>query len=228
VVIDPNNPTGAVYPESMRRALIEFSERHGLTLLADEVYGDLAFDGRVPPIGQLAPDAAILSFSSLSKAYVAPGWRAGWLVAGRTSRLDPVLSAIRKLADGRLCSNGIVQYAIAPALRGDRSFQQTFREELRARAAVTARAMNAIPGFSCVPPSGAFYAMPKVSLPPGRTDEDFVLALLRSTGILCVYGSGFGLPPQDGFFRIVCLASPGELESIYETLGAFAREYLKA
>ena len=228
VVIDPNNPTGAVYPAATRRALIDLSERHGLTLLADEVYGDLAFDGPVPPMGSLAPDAAILSFSSLSKAFVAPGWRAGWLVAGRTSRLDPALAAIRKLADGRLCSNGIVQYAIAPALKGDRSFQRTFREELRERAAVTSRAMNGIPGFSCVPPAGAFYAMPRVSLPPGRTDEDFVLALLRSTGILCVYGSGFGLPAADGFFRIVCLAPPAELRTIYDAMGAFARDYLNA
>jgi len=88
--------------------------------------------------------------------------------------------------------------------------------------------MNGMPGISCVAPAGAFYAMPKVSLPPGRTDEHFVLELLRRTGILCVYGSGFGLPAEDGFFRVVFLASPGELASIYETLGAFVRDYLSA
>ena len=228
VVIDPNNPTGAVYPADMRRALIDLSERHGLTLLADEVYGDLAYDGPVPPMGSLAPDAAIISFSSLSKAYIAPGWRAGWLVVGRTARLDGALAAIKKLADGRLCSNGVVQYAIAPALTGDRSFQAAFRSALRERADITTRAMNGMPGISCVAPAGAFYAMPKVSLPPGRTDEHFVLELLRRTGILCVYGSGFGLPAEDGFFRVVFLASPGELASIYETLGAFVRDYLSA
>jgi alanine-synthesizing transaminase len=226
VVIDPNNPTGAVYPEQTRRALIELSERHGLTLLADEVYGDLAYDGPVPPLGSLAPDAAIISFSSLSKAYIAPGWRAGWMVVGRTPRLDELLAAIKKLADGRLCSNGVVQYAIAPALTGDRSYQHSFRRELRERALITARAMNSLPGLSCVPPAGAFYAMPKASLPAGRGDEDFVLQLLRSTGILCVYGSGFGLPASDGFFRVVFLASPRELAVIYEAIGAFARDYL--
>jgi alanine-synthesizing transaminase len=228
VVIDPNNPTGAVYPEHTRRALIEISERHGLVLLADEVYGDLAYEGPVPPIGSLAPDAAIISFSSLSKAYIAPGWRAGWMVVGRTPRLDDMLAAIKKLADGRLCSNGVVQYAIPHALNGDRSFQVTFRRALRERAEITTRAMNSLPGFSCVPPQGAFYAMPRVSLPVGRTDEHFILELLRRTGILCVYGSGFGLPASEGFFRIVFLASPSELESIYEAIGAFAQDYLNA
>jgi alanine-synthesizing transaminase len=228
VVIDPNNPTGAVYSQTVRRALIDISERHGLTLLADEVYGDLAYEGPVAPLGSLAPDAAIISFSSLSKAYVAPGWRAGWMVVGRSPRLDDLLAAIKKLADGRLCSNGPVQYAIAPALMGDRSYQASFRADLRARAEVTTRAMNAIRGMSCTTPRGAFYAMPKVELPAGDTDERFVLELLRRTGILCVYGSGFGLPAAEGFFRVVFLAPPSDLESIYSRIAEFTCEYLRA
>ena len=228
VVIDPNNPTGAVYPESTRRALIEIADRHGLTILADEVYGELAYDGPVPPLGRLAPDAPIISFSSLSKAWLAPGWRAGWLVVGRSPRLDDLLGAIRKLADGRLCSNGPVQYAIAPALTGDRRFQSALRADLRARADVTTRALNAIPGFSCARPAGAFYAMPRVALRPGDSDELFVLELLRRTGILTVYGSGFGLPPGEGFFRVVFLAAPAELEAIYRTIGTFAQDYPRA
>ncbi|HXE79248.1 MAG TPA: aminotransferase class I/II-fold pyridoxal phosphate-dependent enzyme [Vicinamibacterales bacterium] len=228
VIIDPNNPTGAVYPEATRRALIEIAERHGLTILADEVYADLAYDGPVPPLGSLAPDAPIISFSSLSKSWLAPGWRAGWLVVGRSARLDELLGAIKKLADGRLCSNGPVQYAIAPALTGDRSFQATLRDDLRARAEVTTRALNAIPALSCVAPSGAFYAMPKATLRPGDSDETFVLELLRRTGILTVYGSGFGLPPGDGFFRVVFLAPPEELTSIYRSIETFARDYYKA
>jgi alanine-synthesizing transaminase len=228
VVIDPNNPTGAVYPEATRRALIALAERHGLTILADEVYGDLAYDGVVPPLGSLAPDAPIVSFSSLSKAWLAPGWRAGWLVVGRSPRLDDLLGAIKKLADGRLCSNGLVQHAIAPALTGDRSFQVQLRTALRERAAVTTRALNAIPGLSCVPPAGAFYAMPQAQLAPGDTDEHFVLELLRQTGLLTVYGSGFGLPREAGFFRIVFLAPPDDLEAIYQTIDAFARDYLRA
>jgi alanine-synthesizing transaminase len=92
---------------------------------------------------------------------------------------------------------------------------------------LTTAKLNAIDGISCVAPSAAFYVMPKVALPPGKTDADFVLELLRATGVLCVYGSGFGTKPEDGFFRIVFLASPAELSTIYDDIGAFTRDYLK-
>src|SRR5471030_1812343 len=91
VAIDPNNPTGAVYSPAIRRALLDIADEHGLTILADEVYGDLGFDGPVPPLGMLDRDAAIISLSSLSKAYLAPGWRTGWLVVSATARLDDAL-----------------------------------------------------------------------------------------------------------------------------------------
>jgi len=173
------------------------------------------------------PEAPIISLSSLSKAYLAPGWRAGWMVVAATPRLDGVLAAIKKLADGRLCSPGPMQYAVVAAMNGDRSHQVTFRRALAERARVTTDAFNAIPGMRCVPPRAAFYAMPAVSLPPGRTDEDYVLALLRATGILCVYGSGFGMPPEQGTFRIVFLADPAELASIFADIGVFTRDYLE-
>jgi alanine-synthesizing transaminase len=222
VVIDPNNPTGAIYPDAIRRALIEVAEQYGLVVLADEVYGDLAYDGPVPPMATLAPQAPIISYSSLSKAYLAPGWRAGWMAVGATPRLDGALAAIKKLADGRLCSPGPMQYAVAAALNGDRSHQDGFRAALRARAELTSRRLNAIPGMSCVSPQGAFYAMPKMTLPAGKTDQDYVLGLLRATGILVVYGSGFGTDPADGFFRVVFLASPEELAAIYDEMAGFA------
>lgn len=226
VVIDPNNPTGAVYPTAVRRALIEIAEQHDLTILADEVYGDLGFTGSVPLLGTLDLDAPIISFSSLSKAYLAPGWRTGWLVVGSTPRLDDALAAIRKMADGRLCSPGPMQYAVTAALTGDRSHQATFQAALAERARVTTEMLNAIPGMTCVAPKAAFYAMPSVALPPGKTDEDFILALLRKTGILCVYGSGFGVAPERGFFRVVFLAQPDELRSIYREIGEFTKDYL--
>jgi alanine-synthesizing transaminase len=228
VVIDPNNPTGAIYPESMRKALIEIAESNGLVILADEVYGDLSYDGPVPPMAALDNDAPIISYSSLSKAYLAPGWRAGWMAVGSSPRLDAALAAIKKLADGRLCSPGPMQFAVTAALKGDRSHQALFRRQLRERAELTTTRMNAIPGVSCVAPQSAFYAMPKVELPPGKTDADYVLGLLRSTGILCVYGSGFGTAPEDGFFRIVFLATPRELDAIYDDVDEFTRAFRAA
>ena len=227
VVIDPNNPTGAIYPDAVRREMIAMAEERGLLILADEVYGDLSYDGPVAPMATLDPDAAIISYSSLSKAYLAPGWRAGWMAVGRTPRLDGALAAIKKLADGRLCSPGPMQYGVLAALTGDRSHQVTFRQQLQQRAELTTARLNAIEGISCVAPRGAFYAMPKVSLPPGRTDADYVLALLRATGILCVYGSGFGTAPADGFFRVVFLASPDELSRIYDDIASFTGDYLR-
>lgn len=225
VVIDPNNPTGAIYPEATRRALIDIAEQHGLVILADEVYGDLSYDGPVPSMASLNNDAAIISYSSLSKAYLAPGWRAGWMAVGSSPRLDPALAAIKKLADGRLCSPGPMQYAVTAALTGDRSHQVEFRQHLRARAELTANRMSAIPGISCVMPKSAFYAMPKVELPPGKTDTDFVLGLLRSKGVLTVYGSGFGTALEDGFFRIVFLAALDELSAIYDDVADFTAEF---
>ncbi len=228
VVIDPNNPTGAVYPEATRLALIALAHSSGVPILADEVYGDLGFDGPSPLLGSLDPDAPILSFSSLSKAYVAPGWRVGWLSVGRSPRLNDVLAAIKKLADGRLCSTGPMQYAIEAALNGDRSHQREFARQLAIRADLTVSRLNAISGITCVAPRAAFYAMPKVALPSGKTDEDFVLALLRQTGILCVYGSGFGLPAADGFFRVVFLAPPDLLSAIYDDIATFTAEWTRS
>jgi alanine-synthesizing transaminase len=226
VVIDPNNPTGASYSTATRRALLDLADRHGLAIVADEVYGDLGYDGRVAPIGSLDPDAAVITFSSLSKAYLAPGWRAGWMGIGRSPRLNDVVKAVAKLADGRLCSTLPMQYAITAALTGDRSHQVTFRAALKERAALTTELLNAIPGITSVAPTAAFYVMPRVALPPGRTDEDYVLALLRETGVLCVHGSGFGMAPADGYMRIVFLAAPDELRTIYGLMAEFTKQYL--
>ena len=226
VVIDPNNPTGATYSADARRALVDLSYQYNFPLLADEVYADLAFSGPVDAIAALNPDAPVITFSSLSKAYLAPGWRAGWLAVAQTDRLDDLLAGIKKLADGRLCSTGPMEHAIAAALCGDRSHQQAFRDALRERGRVTFERLNAIDGITCVEPTAAFYAMPRVALPPGKTDEDFVLGLLRATGVLCVYGSGFATAPSDGYFRVVFLASPSELREIYQLIADFTRDFL--
>jgi alanine-synthesizing transaminase len=119
-----------------------------------------------------------------------------------------------------------MQHAIVAALTGDRSHQHAFRSALAERAALSVRSLGQIPGMSCVPPAAAFYAMPRVALPPGRTDEEYVLGLLRETGVLAVYGSGFGLPAEDGYFRIVFLAQPSELESIYADMKRFTAQFL--
>ena len=227
VIIDPNNPTGATYDVETRRGLLAFAARHGLAILADEVYADIGYDGAVPPLGVLDPDAPIISFSSLSKAYLAPGWRTGWLSIGRSPRLDDLAVAIRKLADARLCGTIPMQHAVTAALTGDKSHQARFRADLRERATVTTQALRAMPGVTCMQPTAGFYAMPRIPLPPGRTDEDYVLGLLRATGVLVVYGSGFGLPADQGYLRIVFLAHPSELTEIYRLMAAYTADFLR-
>jgi len=118
------------------------------------------------------------------------------------------------------------QFAVGEALLGDRSHQPILRAELKKRADVTSTSLNAMPGMSCVAPIAGFYVMPQLTLPPGRTDEDYVLGLLRATGVLCVYGSGFGMPKDGGFFRIVFLASPDELKEIYGLMAGFTKQFL--
>jgi aspartate/methionine/tyrosine aminotransferase len=119
-------------------------------------------------------------------------------------------------------------HALVAALTGDRSHQVSFRRALKERAAITHTRLDAIDGITCVAPTAAFYAMPQVHLPPGVTDEDFVLGLLRATGVLCVYGSGFATAPADGFFRVVFLASPAELDEIYGAIRDFTGEFLSS
>jgi alanine-synthesizing transaminase len=227
VINDPNNPTGACYSTATRRGLLDLADRYSLAIVADEVYGDLGFDGPIPPLGSLDPDAPIISISSLSKAYLAPGWRTGWIGVGRTPRLDDVVKAIGKLADARLCSTLPMQHAVTAALTGDRSHQVGFRNALKERAGLTHDRLNAIPGITSVAAKAAFYALPQITLPPGRSDEDFVLALVREAGVLCVHGSGFGMDPADGYFRIVFLASPDELDEVYRLIAEFTIDYLR-
>ena len=225
VTNDPNNPTGASYAQSIRRELLRIADEHNIPMIADEIYQDVAFEGPVPPIGALDPEAPVISLSGLSKGYIVPGWRTGWLTVGGGDRLNDVLGAITKLAEGRLCSTMPMQRAVAAALGGDRSHQPAFRAALRERAELVYRRANAIAGISSTRPAAAFYAMPKVELPPGKTDADFIIDLVHATGVLCVHGSGFGMNPADGYFRMVTLAPPAQLNEIWDLIAGFTAGY---
>ena len=225
VMNDPNNPTGASYAPSIRRELVRIADEHNIPMIADEIYQDVAFDGPVAPIGSLDIDAPVISLSGLSKGYLVPGWRTGWLAVGGGDRLNDVLAAITKLAEGRLCSTMPMQRAVAAALTGDRSHQPSFRTALRERAELVYARANAIPRISSTRPSAAFYAMPKVELPAGKTDADFIIDLVHATGVLCVHGSGFGMDPAHGYFRMVTLAPPDRLNQIWDLIAGFTAEY---
>ena len=225
VVNDPNNPTGTAYPASLRRELLDIADRHNVPMIADEIYQDVSFDGPVAPIGSLDPEAPVISLSGLSKGYLAPGWRTGWLAVGGGDRLKDVLAAITRLAEGRLCSTMPMQRAIVPALTGDRSHQVAFRTALSERADLVYQRANATPGITSTKPRAAFYAMPKIDLPAGKTDADFIIDLVHATGVLCVHGSGFGMDPADGYFRMVTLAPPSQLNEIWDLIAGFVGGY---
>ena len=226
VVNDPNNPTGAAYAQGIRRQLLNVADQHGIAVIADEIYQDIAYDGPVAPIGSLDPDAPVISLSGLSKGYLAPGWRTGWIVVGGGDRLKDVLEAITRLAEGRLCSTVPMQHAITPALTGDRSHQTRFRAALRERAELVHARANAVPGMTSTMPHAAFYAFPRLALPPGKTDSDFIIELVHATGVLCVNGSGFGMDPAEGYFRMVTLAPPSQLNEIWNAIDEFTRTFL--
>jgi alanine-synthesizing transaminase len=225
VINDPNNPTGASYAQSIRRELLAIADEHNIPMIADEIYQDVAFDGPIAPIGAIDPEAPVISLSGLSKGYLVPGWRTGWLAVGGRDRLNDVLAAITKLAEGRLCSTMPMQRAVVAALTGDRSHQPAFRIALRDRAELVYARANAIPRISSTRPAAAFYAMPKVELPVGKTDADFIIDLVHATGVLCVHGSGFGMDPTHGYFRMVTLAPPEQLNTIWDLIAEFTAEY---
>lgn len=223
VLINPNNPTGSVTSDETTKKLLDVAERHGLLVIADEVYRELCFGEAPTPASTLAEgsDVALFTLESLSKTHMVPGWRIGWLRLTNAARMTELVQAIHRLASGRLCSPTPAQYAVRPALEGDRSFLDQFMRDIKRRRDYIVGAMSAIAQLSCETPGAAFYAMIKAKDREGRMDERFVLDLLRETGVLVVHGSGFGADPAQCYFRLVYLPGVEILETVFERLGDF-------
>lgn len=225
LLCNPNNPTGAVLDRSMLEGLLEIARRRGLVVLSDEIYDKLTYDKPHLPTASLATDVPIITFGGLSKAYVACGWRVGWLVFCNSHLMPDLKAAVLRLADARLCSPAPQQYAIAPALEGPQDHLLKMMEKLRSRRDLMVHRLNAIPGLSVVEPAAAFYAMPRLQLPDVESDERFILSLLRETGVLFVHGSGFGQKPGTAHFRVVFLPPEDILTPAFDRLEAFVREH---
>lgn len=223
VLINPNNPTGSVTPDETTRQLLELAERHGLLVIADEVYRELCFGAPPAPASVLAADTgvALVTLESLSKTHMVPGWRVGWMRFTNAALMPDLVRAVHRLASGRLCSPTPAQYAVRPALEGERGFLKDFMREIGKRRDYVLRAVADIEELSCVTPAAAFYAMVRVDDPARRTDERFVLDLLEETGVLVVHGSGFGADPASCHFRLVYLPDEAVLGSVFERLAGF-------
>lgn len=226
VIINPNNPTGTVYPVEIQRALLELAAEHELLVMADDVYHRMTYGPHAPRLASLAQemDVPIVSMESLSKSHLVPGWRVGWMTFSNKKKMAELIPAVRKIADARLCSPLPTQ-AVIPHALSDLSHLQTTMDEMKLRANISVEAINAIPGMNCARPEAAFYLIAQMENLAGATDEEFVLALLRETGILFVYGSGFGLEPRDGYFRIVFLPEPDVLRNVYAQLSSFVEAW---
>lgn len=226
VIGNPNNPTGAVLERKVLEGMLEVARRHDLVVFSDEIYDKLLYDRAHLPTAALARDIPIITFNGLSKSYIACGWRIGWAVFHNTQLTADLRAATLRLADARLCAPAPQQYAIAPALEGPQGHITEMMAKLRRRRDLMVRKVNAIPGLSVVQPDGAFYGMPRIQLPGVTSDEQFVIELLRETGVLFVHGSGFGQPPGTLHFRIVFLPTEAVLEEAFDRLAGFvAKRY---
>ncbi|MFD6102635.1 pyridoxal phosphate-dependent aminotransferase [Nocardia salmonicida] len=230
VIINPNNPTGAVYPTEVLEQMLELARQHNLIVCSDEIYDKILYDDVAHTVtASLAPDLLCLTFNGLSKAYRLAGFRSGWLtVSGPTRHAESYLEGLTMLSGLRLCANVPAQQAVQAALGGHQSIHELTLPggrllEQRDRAW---SALNAIPGVSCVKPKGALYAFPKLDRATYRIDNDekFVLDLLLATKIHVVQGTGFNWPSPD-HFRIVTLPQADELDQIIGRIGEFLSTY---
>ncbi len=225
VIINPNNPTGAVYPDAMLLELVEIARQHQLIVYADEIYDKVLYDGvQHTSIASLADDVLFITFNGLSKNYRAAGYRAGWLVvSGDKRHAGDYIEGLTMLASMRLCSNVPAQHAIQTALGGYQSIDDLVMPggRLYRQREYTYEALNAIPGVSCVKPQGAMYAFPHLDpkLYPIDDDRQFILELLEAEKVLVVQGTGFNWPQPD-HLRLVFLPN---LDEMTEALTRFAR-----
>jgi alanine-synthesizing transaminase len=227
VVINPNNPTGANYSRESLLNVLEFADRHNLVVFADEIYDKLLFDGQQHiSIASLSTSVPVITFGGLSKNYIMPGWRVGWAVFHDPGKvLGECREAIDKLLRARLCAPHPQQLMIAPALNSGDEHLVEVMQKLQKRRDLSVAMLNAIPGISCVKPGGAFYAFPQIQLPAEADDESYVIELLEETGVLVVYGKGFGEKPGTNHFRIVFLPDEKILTQAYERIGQFTDKF---
>jgi alanine-synthesizing transaminase len=166
-------------------------------------------------------DLPLITLESLSKTHLVPGWRVGWMRYTHEKEMRDLTGAIGRLASGRLCSPTPAQYAVEPALNGSREFQKEFLSELKSRRDFCVERVFQNESLSCEIPAAAFYLMIKAEKLGDQTDEQFVLDLLKETGVLVVHGSGFGMDPHQGYFRMVYLADEPTLEEVFDRLDRF-------
>jgi len=230
VVINPNNPTGALYSDDLLKQIVTLAREHGLVIFADEVYDKVLFDGvKHTPIASLSQDVLTLTFNSLSKSYRSCGYRAGWLiVSGDKKPAADYIEGLNMLSNMRLCANVPGQWAIQTALGGYQSINDLVGEggRLRKQRDLAYELISAIPGVTCVKPHAALYMFPRLDpkIYPIQDDQHFFLELLQETKVMLVQGTGFNWPNTD-HFRIVFLPHEDDLREAIGRIAKFLENY---
>jgi alanine-synthesizing transaminase len=230
VVINPNNPTGALYGDDVLKEIIALAREHDLIIFADEIYDKTLFDGeKHTSIGALSSDVVTVTFNGLSKNYRACGYRAGWMVvSGDKSGAKDYIEGLNMLSSMRLCANVPGQNAIQTALGGYQSINDLVAEggRLCRQRDLAWELVTKIPGVTCVKPKAALYLFPKLDpeMYPIENDQEFIATLLREEKVLLVQGSGFNWPKPD-HFRIVFLPHEDVLREAIARLAKFLERY---
>ena len=226
VVINPNNPTGALYSRALLEGIVAIAREHGLVIFADEVYDKVLYDGvQHTPIASLSEDVLTLTFNSLSKSYRSCGYRAGWMVVSGDKRCaQDYIEGLNMLSNMRLCANVPGQWAVQTALGGYQSINELVGEggRLRKQRDLAHALITAIPGVSCVKPQAALYMFPRLDpkIYPIQDDQKFFLDLLEETKVMLVQGTGFNWPAPD-HFRIVFLPHEDDLREAIQRVARF-------
>jgi alanine-synthesizing transaminase len=232
VLINPNNPTGALYPDELLREIIEIARQHQLIIFADEIYDKVLYDGAThTSVASLADDLLFVTFNGLSKNYRACGYRAGWMVvSGEKRHARDFIEGLDMLASMRLCSNVPGQYAIQTALGGHQSIQELIAPggRLAKQRDLAWELLTQIPGVGCFRPKAALYLFPRLDpkLYPIADDQQFILELLLEEKVLLVQGSGFNWPTPD-HFRVVFLPNADDLREAIGRIARFLEHYRK-
>ena len=230
VIINPNNPTGVLYPNEVLLGIIAIAREHGLVLLVDEVYDKVLYDDvKHTAMASLSTDVLTLTFNSLSKAYRSCGFRAGWMVvSGPKADARDYIEGLNMLANLKLGSNVPGQWAIQTALGGYQSINDLVKEggRLRRQRDLAYELITAIPGVTCVKPHAALYMFPRLdpNMYPIADDRQFFMEVLRATRVMLVQGSGFNYPDHQ-HFRIVFLPHEGDLREAISRLAKFLEQY---
>ena len=227
VITNPNNPTGALYGKKMVKEMLDVAAENDLLVLSDEIYDQITYGQEFYSTANLAKDVPVVGFNGFSKAYQMTGWRLGYMYfKGQNGELDELRTAVEKQCRIRLCANTPVQKAGAAALNGPQDHIKDVVEKLRQRRDYAWKRLNEIEGISCTKPEGAFYIFPKIHGVGTRwkTDMQFVIELLRETGVLIVNGSGFDPVYGAGHARAVFLPPITMLEQAFNEIERFMKK----